>query len=169
MFTVNIQSLLGFNNTQEQFVHKAMKKFETVMNSAILKQRIIDFTCVLGQRFEDNQGLSNQQVYEKLIAAAETYNPSINFQADLFLNLKRKNKPWFSRNPAIGFGSPGTKEITTYTWWFNSATEPEYAGHIAHEWVHKVGFDHEFNPTATRPFSVPYAFGNIIEKLAGNL
>ena len=165
MFNIKLQSLTGFNQSQEQFVNNAMIKVTSVMNSDIFKQRILGFTCSLGQRFENNMGLNNQQVYEKLIAGIETYKPDQDFTADLFLVLKQKNKPLFSRNPAIGFGIPGGKEITTYSWWFNRASEADYAGHIAHEWSHKVGFEHSFDPTPTRPFSVPYAFGDMIAKL----
>jgi hypothetical protein len=169
MFSVNIQSMSGFNTSQERFARRAMGKFEYVMNSRLLEQRITGFTSILGPRFEDNLGLTNKQVYEKLIAGSETYKPAANFQADLFLVLEEKPMPDFSPYPAIGFGIPGSKEITTYTWWFSIASEAAYAGHIAHEWSHKVGFDHSFDPNPTRQFTVPYAFGSIIEELTGNM
>jgi len=169
MFSVIIQSLSGFNDSQEQFVRSAMRKFETAMNSGLLKQRIIGFTNIPGLRFEDNLGFTNQQVYEKLIAGSETYKPEVNFQADLFLVLVEEFIPLFLPYTAIGFGLPGSKEITTGTWWFNRASEARYAGHIAHEWSHKAGFDHSFEPTPTRQFSVPYAFGAIVEELTGDV
>ncbi|MEO5891962.1 MAG: hypothetical protein ABIQ31_17070 [Ferruginibacter sp.] len=165
MFSVKIQSLAGFNSTQEQFVKRAMHKFEAVMNTSLLKERILMFDTITGHGFEDNSGLTNREIYEKLMAGSETYNPEKKFQADLFLILEENHSPFFSLNPAIGFGLPGSKEITTYTWWFDKASEARYAGHIAHEWSHKVGFDHSFEPTSVRQFSVPYAFGNIIEEL----
>jgi len=166
MFSVNLINHAGFSNGQEQKLISALKKFETVMNSDLLKQRILNFSSTLGNRFEDNLGLSNEQVFEKLYAGAEEYSPLADYEADLYLFLVKKRRPLLSRHPAIGYGIPGQKEIYTYTWWFNSAVDYDYAGHIAHEWSHKVGFDHAFNPTSTRNFSVPYAFGNIIEELS---
>lgn len=139
MFPINLQSLAGFSSEQQKFAGRAMDKFRSAMNSDTLKQKIIGFICSLGHRFENNLGPTNQHVYEKLMTGSETNKAEANFAADLFWVLKKKNKPLFSRNPAIGFGLPGSKEITTYTWWFKNVSESDYAGHIAHEWSHKVG------------------------------
>lgn len=166
MFTVNLASCSGFNPEQQKTLESALAKFQTVMNSDELRDNIINFSCSLGSQFEDNSGLTNQQVFEKLYAAEEVYKAGVDYSADLYLFLVKKRRPWFSLHPAIGFGRPLQKEIYTYTWWFDGIKDYEYAGHIAHEWSHKVGFDHSFNPTPTRDFSVPYAFGNIIEDLA---
>ena len=166
MFKVNLSSHIGFNTAQQQIMYGAIKKFEQVMNSDELKNMILNYSCSLGNQFADNQNLSNQQIFEKIFAGEEDYQAGTDYTADLFLVLVPKRKPLFSRNPAIGYGRPKQKEIYTYSWWFNGTQDYEYAGHIAHEWSHKVGFDHSFGPTPTRDFSVPYAFGNIIEKLA---
>jgi hypothetical protein len=166
MFTVNLSSSSGFSPDQQETLFSALKKFETVMNSDELKNRILNFSNPLGNYFEDNLGLSNQQVFEKIFAGEEVYKIGTDYTADLFLILVPKRKPPFSRNPAIGYGRPKQKEIYTYSWWFNDIADYEYAGHIAHEWSHKIGFDHSFSPTPTRDFSVPYAFGNIVEELA---
>jgi hypothetical protein len=37
---------------------------------------------------------------------------------------------------------------------------------VAHEYCHKIGFEHSVQPTPSRPFSVPYGIGNIVEELA---
>ena len=42
---------------------------------------------MLGQRFESNGGLINEQVFEKLFAGVETYDASADFEADLFIKL----------------------------------------------------------------------------------
>lgn len=169
MFSVNIQYLSGYDESQEKFVKSAMGKFEKAMNSDLLKQKIIGFAGISGGGFEENTGLTNQQVYEKLMSGSEAYMPAANFSADLFLVLREADVPPLLSYPPIGFGLPGTKEIITYSWWFNTASEARYAGHIAHEWSHKVGFNHSFDFTPTRQFSVPYAFGNIIEELTENM
>lgn len=169
MFEINIVTCTGFDSTQRKKLDESMRKLKAVMNSTELRDRIINFSCELGKKFEDNQGLTNQLVYERLIAAREEYTANANFVADLLLVLVKKSKPWLRRNPAIGYGNAGDKEIYTYSWWFDSAEDYEYAGHIAHEWSHKVGFDHAFSPTPTRDYSVPYAFGYIVEELAAKI
>jgi hypothetical protein len=88
--------------------------------------------------------------------------------ADLYLELIQKKRPYpsfFNQNPEVGFGDHKEKEIYTYSWWFHQAKDWEYAGHIAHELSHKLGFDHDQKPTATRIYSVPYAFQQIIESI----
>src|SRR5687767_484852 len=166
MFTVNIVSIKGYTPSQEDFVEEALMKFEKVMNSEELKRRIVNFTCSLGRRFENNEGFSNEAIYDILYASAETYKNEIDNTADLYLELIKKKKPWptvIKTDPPIGFGKPGGKEIYTYSWWFDKATDWEFAGHIAHEWSHKLGFDHAPKPTPTRNYSVPYAFQHIVE------
>lgn len=166
MFKVCLASSSGFNPEQRITLQNALVKFEIVMNSDELRALILNFSCQLGKRFEDNLGLTNQQVFEKLYAGEEVYKTGVDYTADLHLVLAQKRKPFLRKNPAIGFGRPGQKEICTYSWWFNGIEDYEYTGHIAHEWSHKVGFNHSFRATSTRDFSVPYAFGNIVEELA---
>jgi hypothetical protein len=154
MFKVKLASSTGFNEAQQKTMESSLKKFETVMNSDELKRKILEFTSPAGSQFEDNLGLNNQQVFEKLYAGEEFYTAGVDYTADLHLVLVKKSKPLFQRYPAIGYGNPGQKEIYTYSRWFRSAKDYEYAGHITHEWSHKVGFDHSFRPTASRDFSV---------------
>ncbi|TFF37218.1 hypothetical protein [Mucilaginibacter psychrotolerans] len=170
MFKVNLLSHDGYQFSDLEKLQKALSLFEAAMNTERLKSEIVNFSCVLGNKFEDNQGLSNQQVFEKLYAGEEHYAAGINFTADLILVLVKKRKPpFFILHPAIGFGMPGQKEINTYTWWFYRAELYELAGHFAHEWSHKLGFDHSYNPTPTRDFSVPYAFGYMVAEIAKTL
>lgn len=165
MFKVTLSSQNGFNSPQQIILKNSLKKFEFVMNSKELKNRIVNFQSPLNNRFEDNLGLSNEQIFERIHTGEEVYEPGRDFEADLYLVLIKKRRPLLARNPAIGYGLPGQKEIYTYSWWFNKAKENDYAGHIAHEWAHKVGFDHSFSPSSTRNYSVPYAFGYMVEEL----
>jgi hypothetical protein len=34
-----------------------------------------------------------------------------------------------------------------------------------HEWMHKLGFNHDTKWSASREYSVPYAIGNIFEEI----
>lgn len=47
-------------------------------------------------------------------------------------------------------------------WFINSSTIAEQAGNRAHEYAHKVGYDHPSKNTWDRPYSVPYAVGNLV-------
>ena len=61
---------------------------------------------------------------------------------------------------------PDTSVITSNRRFFDNFTPAEIAGNLAHEWMHKIGFDHDFNSTSRRPYSVPYAVGDLVESLA---
>jgi hypothetical protein len=168
MFKVKIVSIQGYLPSQIEFVETALEKFEKAMNSEELKRRVINYSCSLGNVFEDNEGFSNQAIFDILYASAEVYKTEIDNTADLYLELVKKKKPWPSflfPNPAIGRSNPSEKEIYTYSWWFTKAQDWEYAGHIAHEWSHKLGFEHAHQPTPTRQYSVPYAFQHIVEAI----
>ena len=52
---------------------------------------------------------------------------------------------------------------------FTTNSLGKVAGNIVHEWTHKLGFEHDFNSTARRNYSVPYAVGNIIQELVDSL
>jgi len=171
MFTVNIISIKGYTPLQEKFARAALKKFESAMNSDELKDRMINFSCSLGNTFESNAGFSNRAIYDILYASAEVYHDVVDNTADLYLELVQKKKPWpafLHPQPEIGYGNHREKEIYTYSWWLNQAKDWEFAGHIAHELSHKIGFDHTPHPTPTRKFSVPYAFQEIVESICRN-
>ena len=72
------------------------------------------------------------------------------------LNLSVRNFSFWQRN-VVGYTSQGTPEITMNRSFFDGYTPAEIAGNMAHEWMHKLGFEHDFRATARRPDSVPYA------------
>jgi hypothetical protein len=55
------------------------------------------------------------------------------------------------------------------TKYFYVYTPYQVAGNLTHEWLHKLGFDHDVASTPARPYSVPYAVGYILRDLASDL
>jgi hypothetical protein len=48
---------------------------------------------------------------------------------------------------------------------FHDRMGPCDAGaNISHEWTHVLGYEHDFKPSLSRPYSVPYSVGIIMEK-----
>ncbi len=66
----------------------------------------------------------------------------------------------------VGYTNPKTRRIWMNTKYFRSYTSAQVAGNLTHEWLHKLGFGHALSNTKTRPYSVPYAIGYIIARLA---
>jgi len=159
MFKVKLQAKHGYDTAEYQAkIQKAISVFEKVVNSEEFKEEVLNYEFRGKKQFVDNLGLSNQQVYNKILAGAE-YGTKADNKADLFLFLDKRQ-----RN-GIGYTYPGCNNIYTYEWFFKQAEVNEFAGHIAHEWCHNLGFDHDFRRTRKCKHSVPYAIGNIIVKL----
>jgi hypothetical protein len=69
----------------------------------------------------------------------------------------------------VGYTYPDSARIWSNGNYFYSMTVNELAAHFVHEWLHKIGYDHDFKSTARRPYSVPYAVGDLVEVIADQL
>jgi hypothetical protein len=74
-----------------------------------------------------------------------------------------------NKSDVLGFTRPTTKRIWMNSKYFNKHTPAEVASHLTHEWLHKLGFDHDRERTPERPYSVPYAVGYIVKGIAGKI
>lgn len=101
---------------------------------------------------------SPEEVYKKIMSGAETLDPVEDGEADIYVELDRS----FSWS-AIGYTYENTKWQWIYNRFFKGATVAGIAGNLAHEWCHKIGYDHEFKWTELREHSVPYAVGYYVE------
>lgn len=106
--------------------------------------------------FHMSQGLTGFQIYTRLMEGKEmepeeTYD---DYEADIYLRIDRKNKPG-----VIGYTYPTTKWQWIYQRIVDTWGIEDVAGNLAHEWCHKMGFEHESNWTEERRYSVPYAVG----------
>ena len=153
MFKSKIVKHHNFTKKQLNIVYLSLKKLDKILNSKKFKSKIINHTCLLTEKkeFLANNGFSNQDIYTKIIHGAEF---SIYLDHD---NYKKGN---------IGYTYPNGQTICTYAQWFNKYGEESYHVHLAHEWCHKIGFDHDMKRTEERNFSVPYAVHKIVEELS---
>jgi hypothetical protein len=62
----------------------------------------------------------------------------------------------------IGYTSPGESKTYVYRPNFNAMTNKDLAGHLFHEYIHRVGYDHS---SASDLNSAPYAIGYILENI----
>ncbi len=74
---------------------------------------------------------------------------------------------YYTRKGVIGYTNQSTKTVYMNTRFLNMSdyTAGDVAANILHEWMHKLGFDHDFNSTGRRPCSVPYGSGNIVDNI----
>lgn len=174
MFEVKIETK-DLDDEEERYIRKAGERMQYVFNHEKFKEFVLNYsynyvktTGALWWKktytekryvFANNGGLSNYQIYNKLLSGSETLDPELDGIADVFITVDRRNK-----KGVIGYTYPNTKWQYIYHWVLNSWGVNEIAGNIAHEWCHKIGFDHDFKRTAIRPYSVPYAIGYFVSE-----
>lgn len=151
-----------FDDQSREKLNAAFSVLEQVVNSEEFKERVINFKNSKGERaFASNKGLSNEEVYEQFMAGLETLQPDTYGEMNFFLRLY--NRPW---SRVIGYTNPTTNVINVNWKFFKNYRPHQVASNLAHEWVHKIGFDHK---SAKEHDSAPYAIGYIVGEMAERL
>lgn len=161
---VDLVRSTGFSPKSMEKLKLALDTIERVLNSDEFRRAVLDFTYDGKKQFALDDGLTNEQVYAKIMAARETYSPAADYVAQLDLNLY--TPPWYKKWSVVGYTYPNQPAIYMNWYYFNSFTPQEIAGNVTHEWTHKIGFEHDYGHTARRPYSVPYAVGDIVTRLS---
>jgi hypothetical protein len=123
---------------------------EEAVNSKELYAKIMSF------RFTNTLGLTNGQIYAKIISGAESLDLSVDYEADIWVQA------YYQNNRVVGYTMPNIKETYLNTKFFGDYDYAEIADNMLHEWLHKIGFDHS---SASDHASVPYAIGYMVEEL----
>ena len=162
---IAIQSAKNFNSTQLQHLEKSRALLEQIVNTEEFKQRVLHFTYQGQETYVQNQGLTNLQIYNLIMRAAEQLPQKTAINQTMDLSVQLYTSSWFGRN-VVGYTTASTSTIYMNTYFYNSASPGDSAANMIHEWLHKLGFEHDYNSTTRRPYSVPYAIGNIVSEMA---
>ncbi len=155
--------LHDFNPEQEAKMLQALERLEIVINSQEFKKRVLEHQYQGEYTFVDNEGLSNEEIYNKIMEGAETFDPVVDEELDLDITLYYRN------NSTVGYTYPNTHKIWVNNKFFAGFTLGKVAANAMHEWTHKIGFGHDFKKTARRSYSVPYAVGTIVKELVDGM
>lgn len=160
-FDVNAM-MMNFSKTQAEKIHDASKLIKKVIASQEFKNRVLNFTYEGKKQFVDNAGLSNEQIYKKILLASEEMLPYGNnnvmdLELELYTDLEANT---------IGYTYPDIVRVYMNTKYFNRFLPHQVADNMIHEWLHKLGFEHAVEPTPSRSSSVPYAIGYLVKELA---
>lgn len=136
---------------------EAKEILETIVNSDLFRQEVLraDFSGEISEF----QFKTNQEIYDKIMSGAEVLQPEIDNEADIDLTIFNP-KP-FQKVVGYTYGNTIRQWINRKFFW--SLKVYQVAGNILHEWVHKLGFDHDYQRTKRRPFSVPYQMNAIVK------
>lgn len=162
---VKINNFTDFSEREKAKLFKATEFLEVIVNSSEFKEKFINHTYNGKKTFVQNEGLSNEQIFEKIMAGAEVLLPEVDNEIDVDITIY--NAGFTGRN-VVGFTYPNVVKTWINRKFFSFYSDEEVAANIFHEWLHKLGFGHDYNRTARRNFSVPYAGGNIV-KLVGKI
>ena len=152
--------LVNFPQEQEAKIHKAVELIKKVVASDEFKERILNHKFDGEKTFVDNKGFTNEQIYQIILDGSETLIPEKNGRMDVEVELYQQS------TNTIGYTYPNTSRIWVNTKYFDKYTPVQVADNLFHEWLHKLGFDHDVKYSKSRNYSVPYAIGYLVEELA---
>jgi len=158
----------NFTYNDKLKLYKAIKILETVVNSPEFREEIYQHQYNGKTTFFENKGYSNEEIYQIFMSGAEVLNPVNDKVMNFDLTMYRSKNP-FSK--VKGYTKPDTNRIWIHSKFYRleSWTPTDVAANMVHEWVHKIGFGHSYYFDSNRPYSVPYAIGGIVSKVAKKL
>lgn len=168
LISVDIETMQGFGKVGQEKVSQAVELLTEVLNSQEFKNGVIHYKYQGKEQFANNtlngKTVGNQVVYQTILAGRENYASTDDHTVDL--NLILYTPPWYKPSNVVGYTYPNSKSIWMNSKFFNQFSAAQVAGNMAHEWLHKLGFGHDYNSTSRRPYSVPYAVGYLVVDLA---
>lgn len=161
-FVVKV-NLSNFNAQQEDKVLEAADLIEKVVASEEFKNEVLNHTYNGKKTYVDNDGLSNAEIYKKIIEGSEKLRPGKDSVMNLDLEI-------FTRSDnTIGYTMPDVIRVWMNSKFLNIFTPDKVTTNMMHEWLHKLGFKHAYERTNNRSKSVPYAVGYLVSKLAAKM
>lgn len=156
--------MISFYTDEKEKILKAAELIQQVIASEEFKEEILDHEFNGKKAFADNRGLSNRQIYQRIMNASEKLTPGKDHEMDLTLVAYLDEDA-----VTVGYTYPNTHKIWMNRKYFGRQNAAEVTTNMVHEWLHKLGFDHDSSPTPERRFSVPYSVGYIVRRLAQEL
>ncbi len=160
-FKVNAKTV-NFNSEERQKVEAAASLIKKIVESPEFRKKILNYTYLGRKQFNDNKGLSNEEIYIKILEGSEKMtglgkNKTMDLELELYTDMNSRT---------IGYTYPNIVRVFVNNKYFSRFKPHQVADKMMHEWLHKIGFDHSIEATTDRAHSVPYAVGYIVRRLA---
>lgn len=153
--------MVNFSEAQKEKIMTASDLIERVVASEEFRKAILNYTYNGKKRFHQNRGMSNEKIYQHILEASEKMlKKGKNNVMDIELQL------YSEETTTIGYTYPNVVRIYMNTKYFEKFTPVQVSDNMVHEWLHKIGFDHDVKYSPSRDHSVPYAIGYIVKRLA---
>lgn len=154
-------NLKGFSPSHKEKVSAASELIKEVIASNEFKDAVLGHVYKGKKQFANNNGLSNEEIYKKILEGSEKFTPGKDNQMDL--HLESYSDP---KSITVGYTYKTVKQIWMNTKYVAMYPAAKITTNMVHEWLHKLGFGHDMEKTSKRPYSVPYAVGYIVRDLA---
>ena len=154
---------LKMTRTQKNKIRNAEELIKEVIATPEFRSRVLNHEFNGVKTYVDNGGLTNAQIYKKILDGAETLQPVKNNRMDVEVAL------YFEESNTVGYTTTLSRRINMNTKYFNKYTPVSVSRNLMHEWLHKLGFKHQVNYTPSRDYSIPYAISKIVQDLATNI
>ncbi|MES2528724.1 MAG: hypothetical protein V4598_16690 [Bdellovibrionota bacterium] len=159
-FNVNVRMDNDFTANQEDKIHAASDLIRKVIGSDEFRKKVLAHSYNGKKGFVDNGGLSNAQVYKAIIEGSEKLSPGVDNEMDLSLEVFRAS------TNTVGYTMPSELRVWMNEKYLDANKPYKVTTNMVHEWLHKLGFKHAVASTATRKYSVPYAIGYLVARIA---
>lgn len=160
-FSTNVY-LYSPTTYQEDKYNDAVALVKKVVGTEAFRKAVLNHTYSGSKQYANNNGLTNAQIYQSILDAAEKLTPTKNNRMDVGVKF------YYTNNSVVGYTNGSITYINVNTKFFNGYDINEVAGNLFHEWLHKLGYGHDSSATTRRPYSVPYAVGYMIRSLGKN-
>lgn len=152
-----------FPEDREAKMERSIERLMIIVNSVEFRERVLNHEYEGKKTFVDNEGLTNEEIYIKLMEGAEKLSPEVDEEIDLDITLYYRN------NSTVGYTYPNVEKIWVNDKFFSKNSYGKVSANLIHEWLHKLGFGHDKSPTARRAYSVPYGIGTIVKELVDGM
>ena len=124
--TVSID-MRSFSETQTLKMNEAIEKIKIVINSTEFRERVLAHTYQGEVTYVQNDGLTNEEIYEKIMLGAESLNLEEDQEMDIDVTMYYKN------NSVIGYTYPSTPRTWVNSKFFNGYSHAQVAKNVVHE------------------------------------
>jgi hypothetical protein len=158
-FETNIK-MFKFTSAGRKKILAAADLIKAVVASEEFKKKVLNHKVNGRRTFVDNGGLTNAQIYQKILDGAEQLRRTKDNEMDLEVELYSDN------TNVVGYTYPNVNRVWMNNKYFSKNSPALVTTNMMHEWLHKLGFNHAAQQTPDRKYSVPYAIGYLVRDLA---
>lgn len=150
---------VNHTSAQRTKMNRALEIIKLVVATEEFRTKVLNHTYNGKKTYVDNGGFTNAQIYQKILDGAEKLQPTKDNEMDCEVEM------YTASTNVVGYTYPNSKRIWVNTKFFNQYTPAGVARNLFHEWLHKLGFTHSSSYNSSRPYSVPYAIGDMIDQI----